>query len=134
MEICLNRHNQQEDECTFHINPRNGYDGETWKKISDTSNDSLVLRTFDLAITNYSYPTQFTVPAIQIIEQVQWNHQKGIDFTNNVLKRFDLLESQCALYDNKVIQRFDAPSVLSELFRLVSFTLFSNLFLKYPRK
>ena len=123
MEICLNRYNRQEDQSTFELKPKNGYDGETWKKICESSNDSWVLRTYDLVITNYSYPTQFTVPAIQIIEQVQWEHENGLAFTQDVLQRFDLLESQCALYNNRLIQRFDAPSVLSELFRMVSFLL-----------
>ena len=120
LAVCLDRHNLRNENYSFHIKPRNGYDGETWRKLSSDDDETcFVLKTYELSITNFSSLIIFNIPPIQLIEQVGWNHVQGIDFTHDVLKRFDLAESQCALYNNQLIQRHNAPSTLQVLFCLV---------------
>ena len=53
---------------------------------------------------------------IQIIEQVHFNHTDGRLFTEAVLNRFDLRESQNAIYKNNIVKLSTAPTCLNVLY------------------
>ena len=50
------------------------------------------------------------------IEQVHFNHTDGRLFTEAVLNRFDLRESQNAIYKNNIVKLSTAPTCLNVLY------------------
>lgn len=121
MSVCLNRHNYQNQDFSFSIVPRNGYTGSNWQKLKPNDSTQFHLRTYQLRINHRQQPIIPCIYHIQLIEQVSWTHRNGFDFTQDLLKRFDLQESQYSIYKNIILHREDAPSTLQLFNRMVSF-------------
>ena len=104
MEACLAWINLNSTELAprYYIISRRGYTNKGWKKLD--SSEEFILKTYDLTLQNnknaWCFPT--IVYPIQIIEQVHFNHTDGRLFTEAVLNRFDLRESQNAIYKNNM--------------------------------
>ena len=118
MEACLAWINLNSTELAprYYIIPRRGYTNKGWKKLD--SSEEFILKTYDLTLQNNKNAWRFPpiVHPIQIIEQVHFNHTDGRLFTEAVLNRFDLRESQNAIYKNNIVKLSTAPTCLNVLY------------------
>ena len=117
LEACLSWINLNNDETApkYHLIPRRGYTNKGWQQIDPSS--EFILKTYDLTVQNYEQTCcyQIMIHPIQIIEQVNFNHINGRLFTEAVLNRFDLKESQNAIFKNSIMRRSNAPGCLDIL-------------------
>jgi len=116
----LTRHNYQSDQVSFSLYPRNGYTGSSWKKLKLEDTTVFLLKTYELRCQFLQAPIDPCFANLQIIEHVSWSSTNGLLFAQDIIKHFDIQEAQYSIYNEQLLHRQDAPSVLQLFQRMVS--------------